>query len=475
MLDRDTRSAIFRLAREEHGSRAIARALGISRRVVKKVLRSGEVEVPAFERHEQLGAHIERLRELHVECKGNQVRVWEELAAETGVNVAYSTLTEFCRRHGIGVAPKEPAGSYDFPAGQEMQHDTSPHTVAIAGQMRLLQCASVVLGYSRMLYAQLYPRWTRFECKGFLSQALQYFDGAATRCVIDNSSVILCGGMGKHARPAPEMEAFCKRFDFQFLAHELGDADRSAKVERPFHYIENNFYAGRKFTSLEDLNEQLRQWCERVNGKPKRTIGWMTPVALFAVEKPLLTRLPVYVPEVYEVHQRRADVDGFVSLHTNRYSVPAELTGRTLAIRETLERVCIFDGHRLVVEHRRQECGARRTVLLPEHRQPRRHKRPTAPALPEEATLRGVSVVLATLLDRLRHHHGGQAARSVRQLHRMYFDYPLPALEKAVGAALEYGLIDLGRIERLVLRHIAGEFFRLPGNAKKKDGDDGDR
>ena len=475
MLERDTRSAIFRLAREGHGSRAIARALGISRRVVKKVMRSGEVEVPAFDRTEQLTAHLERIRELQVECKGNQVRVWEKLTAEAGVNVAYSTLTGFCRRHGIGVVPKDPVGSYEFPPGQEMQHDTSPHTVEIAGQVRLLQCASLVICYSRMLYAQLYPRWTRFECKVFLSQALQHFDGAAKRCVIDNSSVILGGGTGKHARPAPEMEAFSKRFDFQFLAHELGDADRSAKVERPFHYIENNFYAGRKFDSVADLNEQLRQWCERVNGKPKRTIGWLAPVVLFAVEKALLTPLPVYVPEVYEVHQRRADVDGFVSLHTNHYSVPAELIGRTLGIRETIERVRLFDGHRLVVEHRRQDSGARRTVLLPEHRQPRRQKRPSLPPLPEEATLRGVSATLAALLDRLRVYHGGQAARSVRQLHRMYFDYPLPALEKAVGAALEYGLIDLGRIERLVLRNVAGEFFRLPGDGKKKDDADGDQ
>ena len=265
------------------------------------------------------------------------------------------------------------------------------------------------------------------------------------------------------------------------LARELGRTTswvsrRLALVRVLPDQVQEAVRAGRiPAHSLEDLNEQLRQWCERVNGKPKRTIGWLAPVALFAVEKPLLTPLPVYVPEVYEVHQRRADVDGFVSLHTNHYSVPAELIGRTLAIRETLERVRIFDGHRLVVEHHRQECGARRTVLRPEHRQPRRHQRPAPPALPQEATLRGVSAVLATLLDRLRHHHGGQAARSVRQLHRMYFDYPLPALEKAVGAALEYGLIDLGRIERLVLRHIAGEFFRLPGNGKKKDGDDGDQ
>lgn len=198
-------------------------------------------------------------------------------------------------------------------------------------------------------------------------------------------------------------------------------------------------------------------------------------MVLFAVEKPLLTRLPLYVPEVYEVHQRRADVDGLVSLHTHRYSMPTELIGRTLSIRETIARVRIFDGHRLVVEHRREACGARRTVLLPEPRQPRRHQRPLRPALPEEGTLRAVSAVRAALLDRLRAHHGGQAARSVRQLNRLDFDYPLPALEKAVHAALAYGLIDLARIERLVVRHSAGEFFRLPGDRKKKDHDDGDQ
>ncbi len=63
----------------------------------------------------------------------------------------------------------------------------------------------------------------------------------------------------------------------------------------------------------------------------------------------------------------------------------------------------------------------------------------------------------------------------MRQLHRLYFDYPLPVLEKAVAAALEYGLIELGRIERLVLRHVAGEFFRFPPDTKKKDDDDDDQ
>jgi hypothetical protein len=42
----------------------------------------------------------------------------------------------------------------------------------------------------------------------------------------------------------PEMAAFGERFGFQFAAHAIGNANRSARVERPFHFIEHNFLAG---------------------------------------------------------------------------------------------------------------------------------------------------------------------------------------------------------------------------------------
>jgi transposase len=72
--------------------------------------------------------------------------------------------------------------------------------------------------------------------------------------------------------PVPEMAAFGERFSFQFVAHEVGDANRSARVKRPFWFIENNFLAGRKFVSWEDLNSQARQWCDRVNSTYKMRI-----------------------------------------------------------------------------------------------------------------------------------------------------------------------------------------------------------
>jgi hypothetical protein len=384
-----------------------------------------------------------------------------EILSGEGVAVGYSTLTRFCRRYGIGVRPKRPAGQYHFERGEEMQHDTSPHTVEVGGRRRSLHCASLVLCYSRLLFAQVYPRWSRFECKIFLTEALVYFQGSARRCMIDNSSVVLAGGSGRDALIAPELEAFGRRFGFTFVAHEVGDANRSARVERPFHYIEHNFYPGRSFAGLEDLNVQLRQWCQTVNDRPKRTLGGR-PSEWFAAEKPALVALPSYIPEIYEPHLRRVDVEGYVSLHTNRYSVPVAWLGRRLEVRESKDQIRVFDGPRLVAVHERREPGAYLRITLPEHQDPTRWKRAPLPPLAEEPWLRSLSPELSQLVDALRRHYGGRAARAVRQLHRMALEYPSEVLIQAVQDALPYGLIDLHRIERMVLRRLAGPFFRLP-------------
>lgn len=460
MLDLYTRTAILRLSKEGHGSIKIAKALSLSRNVVRKVIRAGQAEVPSYEREERLTASLALVRTLYDDCHGNLVRVGEKLA-DVGIEVGYSTLTAFCRRHEIGSAPKQVTGTYHFAPGEEMQHDTSPHTVPIAGKMVALQCASLVMCYSRDLYAQVYRRWSRFECRLFLSEAIGHFGGAAKRCVVDNLTVIIAHGLGREAVPAPEMLALATRFGFVFMAHEPGDKNRSARVERPFHYIENNFYPGRTFESIEDLNEQLRAWCDTVRRRPKRHLP-NTPAELFAAEKPALSPLPLHVPEVYEVHQRRVGGDGYVSLHTNRYPVPDTLLGRHIQLHETATKVRVFDGHKLVVEHEKRQYGAgvRVPVIPGQHRRGLRTKPP--PPSHEEQVLRGVDPALGRLVDGFKKRDGGRAMKAVRRLYRLYIDYPTEAVVHVVNDVERFDLTDLARIEKLVLTHIAGDFFRLP-------------
>lgn len=471
MLDSETRATILFLSRQGNGVRAIARLLKVSRNSVKKVLRQGTDDVPSLARVELATPHLDEIRRLYALCRGNLVRVHEELI-DAGIELAYSTLTSACRRHEIGAKPKKPTGRYHFEPGEEMQHDTSPHDVIIGGKKTRVQCASLVLCFSRMQFAQCYPTFNRFYCKVFLTDALQFMDGACHNCMIDNTHVVLVGGSGKTAIVAPEMIAFAQHFGFEFIAHEIGDANRSARVEGPFNFIERNFYAGREFADLADLNRQLTTWCREKSKRTIRTIG-SRPIDLYETDKIHLRPLPGFIPEVYRLHHRLVDLEGYVHVHRNRYSVPVDLIGRRVQVRETKQRILVFDGPRRVAEHERQVEGANARITQPEHCPPGRRRprsRRNQPPSPEERTLRGAGVEFGRLLDAQVKKHG-RSIRRVRQLYRMYLDYPTEPLRQSIAEALTYGLLDLARIERMTLRQIAGDYFNLSAQSSNCEED----
>jgi hypothetical protein len=392
-------------------------------------------------------------------CKGNLVRVHEELLAR-GASISYPALTAFCRRHSIGQTPKVPAGQYHFEPGDEIQHDTSPHEAEIAGKKRKIQSASAVLCYSRTIFFQGYPRFQRFDCKVFLTDALRYFGGSSRTVMIDNTHVVVLRGTGASMIPVPEMEAFGERFGFRFAAHELGDANRSARVERPFDFIENNFFAGRTFSSWEDLNQQARQWCDRVNGTYKKHIR-AVPRELFAIERLHLKPLPAWIPEVYRVHERIVDVDGYVALHSSRYSVPADWIGRRVEVRETKNKIELQLDPRHIVTHQRVPEGEFQRVTLAEHRPSRGERiRPSGPH-PDEQTILQTAPELAGYLAALKKRGHRSWTIVLRQLLRLIRDYPRPPVVAAVEEAARYGLYDLDRLERMILRRIAHDYFLL--------------
>jgi transposase len=466
MLDESTRQAILRLHDKGYGTRRIARTLGISRGAVKDVLSGGTQQVPALARTELCDPYRERIVELLPQCKSNLVRVYEKLI-DDGAKLSYPALTAYCRRHGIGHEPVLPAGQYDFLPGEEMQHDTSPHDVVIGGRKRRAQTASVAFCYSRMLFFQIYPRFTRFECKVFLTEAILYFEGACHRWMIDNTHVVVLSGTGKDMVPVPEMAAFAERFGGVFAAHEKGDANRSARVERPFDYIDNNFLAGREFTDWAHLNREARAWCDKVNATTKRHLH-ASPRELFATEQLRLAPLPAFVPEVYQLHERIVDCEGYVTVHRNRYSAPWRLIGRHLEVRETKDRIDLYQGPRRVAAHDRIVEPTDARVTLPEHRPPRGAKVFAKDTLsPEERELTAAGAEVTTYVALLKKR--GRSLRVLRRFLGMMRDYPREPLLAAIRIATHYGLDDMERLESLVLRHIAGDFFPLPPEAARDE------
>jgi len=458
MIPNEIREAILALRQQGRALREISRALKVSRNTVRRALRQPEPKRP--QAHPEHLAIIERLPELYRRCKGNAVRIGEILKDECDIDIPYSTLTRLLREQELR-EPKRRSGIYRFEPGQEMQHDTSPHRLELGDKPVTAQCASLVLAYSRMLFVQYSPAFTRFEAKSFLTEAFRFFNGTCPRCTIDNTSVLVAGGSGPDAIIAPEMVAFGELFGVVFIPHAIMHSDRKARVERPFAYVENNFLAGRTFRDWADLNTQARTWCEQyANAKPKRSLG-MSPQAAYVMEKVHLLALPPHIPAVTQIHYRVVDTQGYVHLDTNRYSIPERLLGKKVEVHKRPEQVLVFRAGQRVAEHPRL-VGKRYTdhLIKAHHSSLQRGRTPSGPS-PQEQGLTGRDPVLDQYVAALKKRSPGRGVTKLRKLLELQRSYPSRPFLAAVEQALNYGLFDLSRLERLILESVAGDFFNL--------------
>jgi len=156
--------------------------------------------------------------------------------------------------------------------------------------------------------------------QSFIHEALMYYGYSAKKCIIDNTNLAVFKGSGRDAIFVPEMEQFARSYSFKWLAHEISHSDRKASVESSFKTVNCNFIPGRTFKSIDDLNAQAQDWCQKRSLKKVSGVN-QTPEWLFTLEKPYLNKLPSHISPPYMIYTRKADQYGFISFKSNYYYV----------------------------------------------------------------------------------------------------------------------------------------------------------
>ena len=102
----------------------------------------------------------------------------------------------------------------------------------------------------------------------------------------------------------------------------------------------------------------------RIHGRTRRR-----PLDLFVAEKPMLKPLPPHPYDCASIGSVLVDRQFRVRVDGNRYSAPAAYAGRKLVLKLYPERLCLYEGEKLVAEHLRSyERG--QDIENPEHAQP---------------------------------------------------------------------------------------------------------
>lgn len=88
---------------------------------------------------------------------------------------------------------------------------------------------------------------------------------------------------------------------------------------------------------------------------------------------------------------------------------------------------------------------------------------------PEEKAILATAPELAEYVAGLKQRSRKAVTLALRQLLRFVREYPRPPLVGAVREAARYGLYDLDRLERMILRRVSREFFLLDTGEHEHD------
>ena len=156
----------------------------------------------------------------------------------------------------------------------------------------------------------------------------------------------------------------------------------------------------RRFFSLAELNQAIRELLETLNGRVTKHLGASRRQLFEALDCPALQPLPAQAYQYAEWKQRRAGLDYHVEVAKHYYSVPHALAKQKLWARITERTVEAFHKGRRVAAHMRGS-GNRRHTTVAEH-MPSAHRRYaswTLERIRREATANGTDT--EALIDRI--------------------------------------------------------------------------
>ena len=448
MIEPDKRRAVFLLHEEGMPLREISRRLRISRNTVRAVIKQ-KGKMPDCVRKDKIHIDRELLGRMHQDCDGWIQRIHEKLTEDEGVQVGYPTLTRMLREMGISRPPNTRCDRVPDQPGEEMQHDTSPYQVKLSGKRTKVVASLIYLRYSKRRYLRFYRHFNRFSMKCFFHEALMHWEHSAKVCIIDNTNLARLRGTGKNAVMVPEMNAFAERYGFQFTCHAIKHSDRKAGVERSFWIVETNFFPGRKFESLEDLNRQALQWSTvRLDERPAKRTG-LIPAKVFEHERKFLTRLPSHLPAPYRSLERDTDQYGFIGYGGNDYWVPGTKR-ETMKVFVYADKLKIYQHRTCVAEYPLAPDGVKNAHFSPEGQpKPRYRPKKKRSSGQEEKRLRAMGPEMAAYLDYALKVPGIQRHRFLHQLLAFSRQVTSAVLLEMAQRALKYRINRLETLKRI--------------------------
>ncbi|HZU00347.1 MAG TPA: IS21 family transposase [Ktedonobacteraceae bacterium] len=349
MIRSGTINTIHELAAQGKSIREIARTVGIARNTVRRYLRGKPEAVPRPKRDSKLDAYKGQIRKWMQEDHLYNCETMLPRLQEQGYTGSLSTLKAFVQAFRPRKAGHQPVIRYETKPGEQMQFDWGEFHYEEQGRDHKLYGFTAVLSYSRMRFVTFVKRCdtpTMIRC---LMEAFEYFAGLPKAALTDRMKSVFLEMDGNSPKWNPLFADFMACIGVAPRVCKPYTPQTKGKVERSVGVIKNGFWPAVHFTDIDDLNEQARIWCDRLNQKRHRTT-LQAPVERWGEEN--LSPLPKdFAWERFGTEERRVSWDGFISYDGVLYGLPSQPTtaGSLVLVRERGHELRVFHQGQLVV------------------------------------------------------------------------------------------------------------------------------
>jgi transposase len=339
---------IHELSAQGKSIHAIARELGIARNTVRRYLRGKPEAVPRPKRGSVLDPYKTQIHRWMQEDHLYNCEAMLERLREQGYKGNGTILRDYVRPFRPRNVGHAPVMRYETKPGEQMQYDWGEVHYEQKGQDRKLYGFTAVLGYSRMRFITFVKRCdtpTMIRC---MMEAFEYFEGLPKAALTDRMKSVFLQMEDEVPKWNPLFADFMASLGVAPRVCKPYKPQTKGKVERSVGVIKKGFWPGVRFTDIDDLNEQARRWCDRLNQKVHRTTR-RVPMDLWVEEN--LSPLPSdYAWERYGSEERRVSWDGFISYDGVLYGLPAHppVAGAMVLVRERHRTLRVYQQGQLI-------------------------------------------------------------------------------------------------------------------------------
>ena len=371
--------------------------------------------------------------------------LWQEYRGQHPDGYGYTQFTEHYRLWSghLDVTMRQ-----THKAGEKLFVDYAGMTMdivdACTGEVVTAQIFVAALGASNFIFAEATPDQSLASWIGSHTRALQVIGGVPEVVVPDN----LKSGVKSPCRYEPEInpayQEWAQHYGVAVIPARVRKPRDKAKVESAVLIVERWVLAplrNRRFFSIAELNDAIRDQLEELNGRPLKGVGRSRQDLLDSVDRPALHPLSKTHYEIADWKNAKVNLDYHIEVEKHFYSVPYTLARKHAEVRHTQGIVEIFYQGTRVASHRRSYKVYQYTTN-PDH-MPKSHQE-AAGWTPERFKAWGGKIgpyVLGMVEDVLgRRQHPEQGYRSILGLLRLESTFGPDRLNRACQRALRYGL-----------------------------------